>query len=180
MIFRPLILPGAFEIQPEPRGDERGFFARIFCDREFADHGLNTRWAQINISFSRSAGTLRGLHFQRPPAAEVKLVRCLRGRALDVIVDLRANSETYGKHLMLELNPSSGNAIYVPKGFAHGFQTLEPDTELQYFHSDPYQPDLEGGVDPLDPALAIAWPRPPRNLSARDRALPPFDKLVPL
>lgn len=180
MIFTPLDLPGAWEIGLERRGDDRGFFARIFCTEEFAAHGLNTTWAQMNISVSREVGTLRGMHFQRPPAAEVKLVRCLHGRAHDVIVDLRAGSDTYGQHLNVVLDAGERNAVYVPAGFAHGFQTLLPDTELQYFHSVPYAPDHEGGVNALDPDLRIDWPLEPVNRSERDLSLPGLAACAPL
>lgn len=180
MIFAPLDLPGAYEIRPEPRGDARGLFARIFCAEDFARQGLNTDWSQMNVSLSRETGTLRGMHFQRAPAAEVKLIRCLRGKALDVIVDLRKGSECYGRYLMLVLDPETRNAIYVPQGFAHGFQTLAADTELQYFHSAPYTPELEGGVNPLDRDLGIDWPLEPVNLSPRDQALPLLKDVAPL
>ncbi len=180
MIFDPLPLDGVFEVIPERREDARGFFARIFCEDEFARHGLNTHWVQMNISLSRQTGTLRGLHFQRPPHEEVKLVRCLQGRALDVVVDIRSESQTYGHYLMLELDPEQRNAIYIPAGFAHGFQTLAPDTELQYFHSAAYAPGAEGGVNPLDPELNITWPLAATELSDRDRALPMLDESEPL
>ncbi len=179
MIFTPLPLPGAWEIGLEPRSDARGLFARIFCEREFAANGLVTHWVQMNVSLSRERGTLRGMHFQRAPAAEVKLVRCLRGRAFDVIVDLRPGSANFGRHCAVTLDPDRRNAVYVPEGFAHGFQTLEPDTELQYFHSAAYAPEHEGGVNALDPALGIDWPLPPVNLSGRDRALPPLNRTDP-
>ncbi len=176
MIFRPLPLPGAFEIEIAPHEDTRGLFARIFCEKEFSARGLATRWVQMNVSLSREAGTLRGMHFQRPPAAEVKLVRCLRGRAYDVIVDLRRDSASFGRHCAVTLDPGRRNAIYVPEGFAHGFQALKPDTELMYFHSAAYAPEHEGGVNALDPALGIDWPLAPVNLSPRDRALPPLNR----
>ena len=174
MKFEPLPLKGAYEIHLERREDERGFFARMYCDHEFAAHGLNITWVQMNVSLSREAGTLRGMHFQRGPAAEVKLVRCLRGQAFDVIVDLRQGSDTYGQHCHVLLDRDALNAIYVPKGFAHGFQTLSDDTELQYLHSTAYAPGHEGGVNPLDPALGIEWPRPVSVLSDRDQNLPPL------
>jgi dTDP-4-dehydrorhamnose 3,5-epimerase len=180
MIFAPLPLSGAFEIGLERRGDARGFFARFFCAEEFAAHGLNTGWVQMNLSFSTAAGTLRGMHFQRAPAAEVKLVRCLRGRAQDVIVDMRAGSDSFGHHCAVTLDADARNAIYIPTGFAHGFQTLTDETELQYFHSAAYAPDCEGGVNPLDPALAIDWPLPPVEVSDRDRALPLLADCPPL
>ena len=180
MKFNPLPLNGAYEVQLEPRGDARGFFARTFCHHEFGALGLNTNWTQMNMSRTQNAGTLRGLHFQHAPHAEIKLVRCLRGRAYDVIVDLRAGSGTFGQHFGLELDARTGNAIYIPQGFAHGFQTLTPETELQYMHSADYAPDHEGGVNLMDPELAIAWPRPPGTLSDRDVSLPFLRDIKPL
>lgn len=180
MIFVPLKLPGAFEIAIEPRGDSRGLFARIFCEEEFRAAGLHTRWMQMNLSFSREAGTVRGLHFQRAPAAEVKLVRCLRGRVFDVMVDLRRGSPSYGQHCSLTLDAEARNAAYIPEGFAHGFQTLEPDCELQYFHSAPYAPRHEGGVNACDPALGIEWPLSVTSRSDRDLALLRLHEVDPL
>lgn len=180
MKFVPLALNGAYEVLLAPRRDPRGLFARIYCAAEFGEHGLNSNWPQMNMSVTIGAGTVRGLHFQREPSAEVKLVRCLRGRALDVIVDLRAGSRTYGQHLALELNADSRNAIYIPKGFAHGFQTLEEEVELQYLHSTPYAPGHEGGINPKDASLAIAWPLAIHQLSERDMALPPLSEISPL
>lgn len=180
MIFTPLDLNGAYQVQLEPRADARGLFARTYCAQEFGQQGLNTFWPQMNMSVSRGAGTVRGLHFQREPAAEIKLVRCLRGRALDVIVDLRAGSRTYGQHLTLELCSETRNAIYIPKGFAHGFQTLEEEVELQYLHSTPYAPGHEGGINPKDPNLAVAWPLAIHLMSERDTNLPPLSEISPL
>lgn len=180
MNFRELPLSGAWEIDLERREDGRGFFARIYCDDEFAAQGLNTAWVQMNVSFSQARATLRGLHFQRAPAAEVKLVRCLRGRVCDVIVDLRRGSASFGRYCAVTLDADRRNAIYIPKGFAHGFQTLEEDCELQYAHSTAYQPGFEGGVNPLDPGLGIDWPLPPVALSDRDRALGPLQDCDPL
>ncbi|MDA8747180.1 dTDP-4-dehydrorhamnose 3,5-epimerase [Litoreibacter sp.] len=180
MIFQPLALKGAYEVLLEPRGDARGFFSRFYCDDEFAQQGLNTNWRQMNISLTRQTGSLRGLHFQRGPAAEVKLVRCIRGRAYDVIVDLREGSGSFGKHVAVELDADRRNSIYVPKGFAHGFQTLEEEVELQYLHSEPYGAEFEGGVHLMDPDLAINWPLPPAQLSERDKALPALSEVDPL
>lgn len=180
MKFTPLALSGAYQVEIEPHLDARGLFARIYCDEAFAAAGLNTRWRQMNLSVNTKTGTLRGLHFQRPPADEIKLVRCLRGAALDVIVDLRAGSATFGQHLTLELNAEARHAIYIPTGFAHGFQTLQPETEMQYSHSNIYAPGHEGGVNPFDPALAIDWPLPPAELSDRDRNLPVLKDIDPL
>ncbi|MCV2893864.1 dTDP-4-dehydrorhamnose 3,5-epimerase [Lentibacter sp. XHP0401] len=180
MIFRPLSLNGTFEVLLEPKGDQRGFFSRFYCDDEFAMQGLNTDWAQMNLSLTRGVGSLRGLHFQRGDAAEVKLVRCLRGRAYDVIVDLRKGSKSYGKHASIILDAESRNSIYIPKGFAHGFQALEDEVELQYFHSRPYSPNQEGGVNLMDGDLAINWPLPVAQLSQRDRTLPALTEVTPL
>lgn len=180
MIFRALPLSGAYEITLEKRADSRGFFARYYCDDEFAAHGLNTTWVQMNLSSSDAKGTLRGLHFQREPAAEVKLVRCVQGRMWDVIVDLRRGSATFGRHCAVTLEANAANAIYIPKGFAHGFQTLVVDCRLQYAHSTPYAPGVEGGINPLDPDLAIDWPLPPANMSDRDRALTALKDCEPL
>jgi len=174
MKFKPLALRGAYEVVQERREDPRGFFARIFCVQEFEQAGLNTLWVQMNISHSTARGTVRGLHFQREPAAEVKLVRCIRGEVWDVIVDLRSGSESYGQYCAVTLQADSGNAIYIPKGFAHGFQTLTAEAELQYFHSMPYAPTHEGGVNPFDAALEITWPLPVVGVSDRDRVLPGF------
>ncbi len=180
MIFRALPLTGAYEITLERRDDARGYFARAYCADEFAAHGLNTEWVQMNISMSHARGTMRGLHFQRPPMDEVKLVRCLKGRVLDVIVDLRAGSDSFGRHCSVTLDAERFNAIYIPAGFAHGFQTLTPDCALHYMHSQRYAPGAEGGVNPCDPALGIDWPLPLAEMSARDRALPDLNDCEPL
>ena len=180
MIFTPLNLAGAFRVDLDRREDARGFFARMFCADEFAQHGLAQRFVQVNTSFSRMAGTLRGLHFQRPPMAEAKLVRCLKGAIFDVIVDLRAGSPSFGQWTGLELNEDNRSMMYMPKGFAHGFQTLRPDTELLYFHSEFYSPADEGGLNHADPALAIAWPLAPAEVSARDLAHPSLQMLEPI
>lgn len=180
MKFREMPLPGAYEIILDKHVDERGFFARIYCDEEFAAQGLNTQWAQMNVSFNADEGTLRGLHFQREPAAEIKLVRCLGGRVLDVILDLRAGSESYGRHCTVTLDATLGNAIYIPTGFAHGFQTLTPNATLQYAHSTPYRPGYEGGINALDPDLGLEWPLPPVNMSGRDLALDSVTECDPL
>jgi len=168
MIFSPLALEGAYRVDLEKRGDHRGFFARLFCMNEFAEYGLERRWVQMNTSMSRRTGTVRGLHFQRPPKAEVKLVRCLKGAIFDVIVDIRHGSPTYGQHLAVELNDDNRSMLYVPRGFAHGFQTLAPDTELLYLHSEVYSPELEGGLHHADPRLGIAWPLAVTDLSPSD------------
>lgn len=180
MIFEPLPLEGAFRIDLERREDERGFFARLFCARAFAERGLATSWTQMNISFSRRAGTIRGLHVQRPPSTEAKLIRCLRGAVYDVLVDLRAGSPTFGAWTSLELNSKNRTMVYVPKGLAHGFQTLAADTELLYLHDTDYSAADEGGISHADPDLSIRWPLPVTDLSARDAALPRLAAVEPL
>nr|VFJ77879.1 MAG: dTDP-4-dehydrorhamnose 3,5-epimerase [Candidatus Kentron sp. FW] len=180
MIFTPLSLAGAFRIDLEKLQDERGFFARGFCAREFRSHNLETHWEQMNISFNKRKGTLRGLHFQRSPAAEVKVVRCPRGAVWDVIVDLRAGSGDYGRWCGIELTSENRAMVYVPEGFAHGFQTLQPETEVQYFHSVAYSPEHEGGVNADDPDLNINWPLPVMDISHRDRMLPFLKRMEPL
>lgn len=180
MIFTPLPLVGAYRVDLELRGDDRGFFARMFCAEEFAAHGLAATWVQSNVSFSAVEGTLRGLHFQRPPKAEAKLVRCLHGAIFDVIVDLRAGSATFGQWASVEIDAENRAMVYVPPGFAHGFQTLQPGTELLYLHSEAYSPTHEGGLAHDDPHLAIPWPRPVTGLSPRDATFPRLDQLDPI
>ena len=138
MLFNELSLKGSYLIDLEKREDRRGFFARYFCKKEFSLHNLATDWAQVNTSFTSKKGTIRGIHFQRPPKAEAKLVRSLKGSIFDVIVDLRANSSTYGKWVGKELNDKNRKMMYVPEGFGHGFQTLTSNVELLYFHSESY------------------------------------------
>ena len=180
MKFTPLPLAGAYRVEPEPRGDDRGFFARMFCAEEFAAHGLAATWTQCNMSYSAQEGTLRGLHFQRPPAAETKLVRCTRGAVFDVIVDLRLGSPTFGKWHGERLDDQTRAMICVPEGFAHGFQTLTGAVEMLYFHSASYSAPHEGGLRWDDPHLDIPWPRPVSDISPRDRAFPSLDDLEPI
>jgi dTDP-4-dehydrorhamnose 3,5-epimerase len=172
MRFTETPLAGAFIVDIEPQADERGFFARSWCDDEFARHGLDARMAQCNISFNRRRGTVRGLHYQAAPHTEAKLVRCTQGGAWDVIVDLRPDSPTRGRWTAVELSATNRRMLFVPHGFAHGFQTLEDDTELFYQMSERYQAGLERGLRWDDPALAIAWPIPEPIISQRDRELP--------
>lgn len=155
-----------------PIADARGSFARLFCDEELA--GAGWRWAvrQANHSVTRQAGSIRGMHFQHPPHADAKLVMCLRGAVCDVAVDLRAGSPTLLRWAMHELSAANGAAMLIPPGFAHGFQTLSDEAELLYFHSAPHVPAAEGGLHPLDPRLAIAWPRAVTVMSDRDAARP--------
>ena len=150
------------------REDERGFFARYFCEKEFSNAGLNARWVQINNSMSCDVGTLRGLHFQRPPYAEVKLVRCLHGSIWDVVVDLRKGSDTYGKWFGATLSDKNRTMMYVPKGFAHGFVSLELDSEILYLVSNFYAPETEGTLIWNDPDVGIQWPIQPQVLSGKD------------
>lgn len=172
MIFTPLPLAGAFRIDLDRREDGRGFFARMVCETEFAHHGLNTGWVQMNTSLTHQVGSVRGLHFQRPPMAEVKLVKCVSGAIFDVIVDLRAGSPTFGQGYGTELSATNRSMMYVPEGFAHGFQTLTPECELIYLHSCAYSALHEGGLRHDDPALAIRWPLSVSTLSPRDAAHP--------
>ncbi len=159
-------------VKTAPVGDHRGSFARLFCAAELAPLGLPGPVVQINHSFTAAKGAVRGLHFQRPPKAEAKLVRCLKGRVLDVAVDLRAGSPTFGTWHAVELSPEEHLAFYLPQGFAHGFQTLTPDCELLYLHTEFYSPEHEGGLRFDDPALAIPWPLPVADISGRDRSHP--------
>lgn len=175
MIFTETELPGAFVIDLERREDDRGFFARAWCAQEFAEHGLNTRLVQANLSFNHHKGTLRGMHFQHDPAAETKVIRATRGSILDVIVDLRPDSPTYTKWIGVELSAENRRALYVPEGFAHGYQTLEPDTETYYLVTEFYTPEAEGGVRWNDPAFGIEWPDPDNPLlSEKDASWPDF------
>ncbi len=172
MIFSPTPLAGACVVELEPVADDRGFFARAFCREEFEAHGLNPQLAQSNISFNRRRGTLRGLHYQAAPYAEAKLVRCTQGAIWDVIVDLRADSPSYKRWHAVELSAENRRALYVPEGFAQGFQTLADDSEVLYLMSQFYRPDAARGLRWDDPALGIAWPIADPQLSDRDRSLP--------
>jgi dTDP-4-dehydrorhamnose 3,5-epimerase len=169
VIFAETPLPGAYSIELERLGDERGWFARTFAVEEFEQQGLNPTVAHCNASFNARAGTLRGMHYQAQPHGEVKLVRCTRGAAYDVIVDLRSGSPTYCRWYALELTEENGRALYVPEGFAHGFQTLVNDTELHYQMSRPYVSSHARGVRWDDPAFGIDWPPAERTISERDR-----------
>jgi dTDP-4-dehydrorhamnose 3,5-epimerase len=176
--FEPLPLPGAFRISLEPREDERGFFARTFCEEEFARHGLPTRFPQQNLSRNLRAGTLRGLHFNAAPHGEAKLIRCTAGALWDVIIDLRAGSPTrlrwFGAHLTAE----RGDALFLPAGFAHGFLTLEDRTDAAYLMGSAYAPGAARGIRWDDPALALPWPREPAVLSDQDRAWPLLEEAL--
>jgi dTDP-4-dehydrorhamnose 3,5-epimerase len=174
VIFTATTLKEAWLIEPERREDDRGFFARTWCETEFAAHGLEGRWVQSSVSVNRKKGTLRGLHYQRAPYEEVKLVRCTRGSIYDVIVDLRPDSPDFKRHLAVVLTAADGRALYVPKGFAHGFQTLENDTEVLYCMSQVYVPAAAAGVRWDDRAFGIMWPEGTRTMSERDRGYPDF------
>lgn len=174
MRFTKTELCGAWLIEPVPARDERGFFARTFCVKEFDEHGLTTRFVQHNASQSAIRGTLRGMHFQRAPHGEVKVVTCLKGAIWDVIIDLRPRSPTYRQWRGFELSAANRRQLYVPKGFAHGFQTLCDDVEVGYLISAFYAPAAASGVRHDDPAFAIAWPLPVTAISEKDRTWPAF------
>jgi dTDP-4-dehydrorhamnose 3,5-epimerase len=174
MEFRPLELEGAYEILLQPRADDRGAFSRVFCTDEFAKHGLETRYVQTNTSWNFKAGTLRGMHLQRPPHGEVKVVRCTRGAVVDVIVDLRPDSKTYKKWIGLELTEEKRNSIYVPIGFAHGYQALRDNSEVFYMVSAAYAPAHEVGYRWNDPAWNIDWPIKAPILSPKDAVHPDY------
>lgn len=175
MIFDPLPLMGAYKIFPEPITDSRGWFYRFYCANEFAQHGLEINWVQCNHSFSAVKGSLRGMHYQHAPFGEAKLVRCTAGAIFDVIVDVRADSPTFLKWYGAELSSENKTMFYIPVGFAHGFQTLLPGTEVQYQHSAFYTPGAESGLRYNDPAIAIAWPISITEISERDKNHPMID-----
>lgn len=174
MNFTKGAIDGAYVIDLDKRQDERGFFARLWCEQEMRNCGLSTRIAQINTGFSPQAGTLRGLHYQLAPHAEVKLVRCTRGAVFDVIVDIRPGSPTFRQWMGLELTADNGRQLYVPEGCAHGYLTLVGDSELVYLTSQPYVPEAARGLRYDDPAFSIRWPREAGTVSAADRSWPAF------
>jgi dTDP-4-dehydrorhamnose 3,5-epimerase len=174
MLFHATTLQDATLVELQRRGDDRGFFARTFCEQEFAKAGLPTVFVQQNTSYSAMKGTLRGMHFQTAPHGEDKLIRCLRGAIVDIIVDLRPESPTYKKWEAFELNDENKLQLLVPKGFGHGFQTLTDHVEVTYLVSAPYTPAAEGGVRWNDPAFGISWPLEPTEMSDRDRAFPDY------
>lgn len=176
MIFTETKLRGAFIIDLERREDDRGFFARAFCQREFEAHGLKPVIAQANIGFNRLKGTLRGMHFQYPPAAETKVVRASRGAVLDIIVDMRPESSTYLQHFAVELSADNHRGIYIPERFAHGYQALEDNTETTYQVGEFYTPGSEGGLRYDDPRLGLSWPLPFSVMSEKDRQWEPLAK----
>ena len=174
MIFTPTPVQGALVVELERLEDERGFFARSFCPRAFAEHGLDSRLAQCNVSYNARRGTLRGLHYQAAPHGEAKLVRCTQGTVWDVVVDLRRESPSFRRWHAVELSAANRRALYVPDGCAHGFQTLTDDAEVLYLMSEFHHPESARGLPWNDPAFGIEWPLPDPILSPRDRGFPPF------
>jgi dTDP-4-dehydrorhamnose 3,5-epimerase len=174
MLFTETRLSGAYIIELERVNDERGFFARAFCRQQFEQHGLNSSVAQCNISYNRKKGTLRGMHYQVAPYGEAKLVTCVAGSIYDVIIDLRAESATNRQWFAVELSASERSMLYIPEGFAHGFQTLEDNTEVFYQMSTFYEPGSARGIRWNDPGFAIPWPKVPRIISDRDKSYPDF------
>ena len=179
MIFTETKLKGAFIIDIERREDSRGFFARAFCQNEFRARGLNPTIAQANIASNIRRGTLRGMHFQFPPAAETKLVRCTRGSILDIIVDLRPESPTYLQHVAVELNEENQRALYVPERFAHGYQALADNTDTSYQVGEFYTPEAESGLMYNDPRLGLKWPLPVSVISEKDERFQRLDEIEP-
>ena len=174
MIFKETILKGAFIIEPEIMADERGFFARTWCAREFEAHGLTPKLVQCNISFNKQKGTLRGMHYQVVPHEEAKVVRCTMGTIYDVIIDLRPSSPTYKRWVSVDMGAENRRMLYIPEGFAHGFLTMEDDTEVFYQMSEFYAPECARGVRWNDPAFNITWPLGVTVISEKDRQYPNF------
>jgi dTDP-4-dehydrorhamnose 3,5-epimerase len=168
MIFTQTPLSGSYIVELEPKGDHRGWFARTYCKNEFAQIGHTKEWVQLNHSYSSNSGTLRGMHFQTSPFQEIKMVRCISGSVFDVIIDLRKNSPTFLKWFGSEISAENRKMMYVPEGFAHGFQTLTDHCELIYHHAEYFTPDAEAGLNPLDPVLNIDWPLEVTVMSDRD------------
>lgn len=175
MLFHETKLPGVFEIHLEPHSDDRGFFARSWCRKEFEAHGLNPRLVQCNISFNLRKGTLRGMHFQAPPHAEAKLVRCTRGAIYDVVLDVRSSSPAYGNWFAVVLTSSNRKMVYIPEGCAHGFLTLEDESEVFYQMSEFYNAKSARGLRWNDPVFKIAWPEKVEVISQRDAEYAPFE-----
>lgn len=172
MIITPLPLDGLYLLQAEPFCDHRGQFARHYCARELAEAGLECSIVQVNHSITCTEGAVRGMHYQKPPHAEIKIVRCLRGACFDVAVDMRQDSPTYLQWFGVELTPENRKAMYIPEGFAHGFQVIEPEVELIYFHSAYYNRESESGIRHDDPIVGIEWPLPITEISEKDKNLP--------
>lgn len=175
MIFKETSLKGSYVLTFEPIEDERGWFARTYCKNEFLSIGHNKEWVQMNHSFTKQKATVRGMHYQRPPYGEIKLVRCIAGSVYDVIIDLRADSASYLQYFGIELSAVNKKMIYIPEGFAHGFQALSNDAELLYNHSQFYLPGVEAGVRYNDLAINIKWPLELTNISERDNSHPFID-----
>ena len=178
MIFKETVFQGAYLIELEKNSDERGFFARSFCKKEFQQHGISFNIAQSNISFNKNKGILRGMHYQISPHEEEKLVSCPRGAIYDVFIDLRLNSSTYCKWLAVELSAQNYRSLYIPKGFAHGFQALSDDTVVLYQMSEFYHPESARGIRWDDPLFLIEWPSNNQVISVKDRAYPLFNKNI--
>jgi len=176
MNFLPTEIDGVFVLQSGYKGDNRGYFERLFCVEEFGSIGLEKNIAQINRSYNALKGTVRGLHFQTPPKTEVKIVKCLKGRILDYIVDIRANSLTFLKHITFDLNGKENKYLYLPLGVAHGYQVLEDHTEILYFHSEFYSKEYESGLNFLDPKLNIQFPISTTDMSERDKSFKMLDE----
>ena len=177
MTFHETKLSGVFEIHLQPKADDRGFFARTWCRKEFEAHGLDSRLVQCSLSFNRRTGTLRGMHYQAQPHAEAKLVRCTRGAIYDVVLDLRPESHTYKQWIAVDLTSDKRNMMYVPEGCAHGFLTLADETEVFYQMSEFYNPESSRGVRWNDPAFQIIWPAAIEVISERDRTYPDFEQV---
>ena len=177
MHIRPTSFSEVFIVDSEPREDHRGYLARTFCEQEFSQAGLNCRWPQHNLTLTQGKGGVRGMHFQAPPFPETKLVRCLAGRIFDVAVDIRSDSPNYGKWVGCELSEENGRALYVPEGFAHGYQCLTEECRLYYLMSESYRPELARGFHCEDPEVGIDWPLPVGNLSERDASLMPLHQI---
>lgn len=168
MIFEPTILKGNYIVQLQPNGDDRGWFMRTYCKELFKEIEHEKEWVQMNHSYSAHKGVVRGMHFQNPPYAETKLVRCVQGSVFDVVVDLRKSSPTFLKWIGVELSAANKKMMYIPEGFAHGFQTLSEDAELVYLHTEVYTPQAEGGLLHNDPTIGIQWPETITQVSDRD------------
>lgn len=176
MIFTPTQLKGVFIIDLQPVGDSRGWFTRTYCKNEFAEIGHDKEWVQLNHSFTSKKGTVRGMHYQLPPFSEIKMVRCIAGAVLDVVIDLRKDSPAFLQWTGVELSAENKKMIYIPEGFAHGFQCLTDNCELLYHHSAFYTPGAEGGIRYDDPLVGINWPLELTEISDRDKAHPFLDK----
>jgi len=169
MIFKETPLMGAYVIEPHPHRDERGLFARTFCKNEFAQLHHQKEFVQFNHSQTLLTGTIRGMHYQLPPFSEIKLIRCIRGCVFDVIIDLRSDSATFLQYVAVELSEKNMLSLYIPEGFAHGFQTLEDNSQLIYHHTAFYEPGYEAGIRYNDPAIQIAWPLPVSVITEKDK-----------